>query len=96
MKLKLKEQLKLYIEEFEEKHGLEFDHAVGGDLMGVIAFGDVMFFNMSDIIQDIDSQYDRGLIIQWHEDTLENYPKFINLSSYAMGLRYKTIKNKKP
>ena len=96
MKAKLKEQLKLYIEEFEEKHGLEFDHAVGDDLLGVISFGNTMFFNMSDIIQDIDSQYDKGLIIQWHEDTVENYPKFINLSSYAMGLRYKTIKNKKP
>ena len=91
MKPKLKEQLKLYIEEFEEKHGLEFDHAVGGDLMGVIAFGDVMFFNMSDIIEDIDNEYENHLITQWLYDCMEFSPKYINLNSYAMGLRYEQL-----
>lgn len=85
----------LYIDEFEEKHGLEFDHAVGDDLMGVIAFGFTEFYNMSDIIEDIDSEYPKGLILRWNEETIEHHPKYyINLNSYATGLRYEQLKNK--
>lgn len=85
MKAKLKEILMLYIFEFELKHGLDFDHAVGDDLMGVIAFGDTMFFNISDIIEDIDNEYPEGLILRWNDDVIDHHPKYINLRSYAMG-----------
>lgn len=88
MKQKLKEQLMLYIEEFEEKHGLEFDHAVGDDLMGVIAFGNTIFFNISDIIEDIDNEYPEGLILRWNDDVIDHHPKYINLKSYVMGARF--------
>lgn len=92
MKEKLKIALELYIKEFEKKHKLTFDSAVGNDLMGVLNFGCTSFYSMSDIIEDIDNKYPKGLILQWHEDTIEHYPKCINLRSYAMGLRYEKLK----
>lgn len=92
MKKELKTALELYIKEFENKHELTFDSAVGDDLMGVLDFGCTEFFSMSDIIEDIDNKYPKGLILQWHEDTIEHNPKYINLRTYAMGLRYEQIK----
>ena len=92
MKPELKAVLEIYIKEFEAKHELTFDSAVGNDLMGVLDFGCTNFYNMSDIIQDIDNEYPKGLVLQWHEDTIEHHPKYINLSSYAMGFRYEQLK----
>ena len=91
MKAQLKEALELYIKEFETKHELTFDSAVGNDLMGVLDFRCTEFFNMSDIVEDIDNNYPKGLILQWHEDTIEHHPRYINLRTYAMGFRYEKL-----
>lgn len=91
MKPELKTALEIYIKEFEAKHELAFDSAVGNDLMGVLDFGCTEFFSMSDIVEDIDNNYPKGLILQWHEDTIEHHPKYINLRSYATGLRYEKL-----
>ena len=91
MKEKLKEAIELYIKEFEAKHEIYFDSAIGDDLMGVLDFGCTYFFNISDIVEDIDNNYPKGLILDWNEHTVENHPKYINLNSYAMGLRYEQL-----
>lgn len=88
MKLQLTKALHAYIKAFEKKHDLTFQSAVADDLMGVLDFGSTDFFSMSDVIEDIDNNYQRGLILQWHDDCIENHPKYINLKSYVMGLRY--------
>lgn len=84
----LEAALKEYIRRFEKKHGLSFEHAVSDDLTGVICFGDVFFFHISDIIYDIDNKLPKGLIIDWLYSNLDNQDRYINLHSYAKGLRH--------
>lgn len=33
------------------------------------------------------------LILQWHNDCVDNHEKNINYKSYAMGLRFEDLKN---
>lgn len=87
MRKKLNKILKKYIKKFEKKHDCYFEHAVSDDLMGVICFGDVLFFNINDIIYDIDTKQPKGLIIDWLYDSI-NQDKYINFYSYSKGLRY--------
>ena len=80
-----------YIKAFEKKHGVAFEWARLDDLTGMLCFGD-HFFNMSDVVQDIDKKYQRGEIFNWQDDGVryhfEGGDKVINLSSYMRGLRY--------
>lgn len=87
MRKKLNKILKKYIKKFEKKHDLTFEFAVSDDLMGVISFGDVLFFNINDIVYDIDTKQPKGLIIDWLYDSI-NQDKYINFQSYSKGLRY--------
>ena len=93
MRNKLDKVLGKYIRKFEKKHGLRFEFAVADDLMGVICFGDVLFFDINNIIYDIDTKQPKGLIIDWLYDTM-NQDKYINFQSYSKGLRYEQIKNR--
>jgi len=96
-----KEQLKTafdkacndYVTAFVEKQGYQFDGWIGDDVGGIAEFAGQYFFNIGDIIQDIDTEQPEGLIMQWQDESLEfsyNKPncKFINYKSYCMGLRY--------
>lgn len=80
-----------YIKAFEKKHDVAFDWAVNDDLTGSLSFGD-NYFSMSDIVQDINKKYKKGLIFEWQNASIEAHfksiDKVINLNSYAMGLRY--------
>ena len=87
MRKKLDKILEKYIKKFEKKHGLTFEFAVSDDLMGVIFFGCVFYFDINNIIYDIDTKQPEGLIIDWLYDTM-NHDKYINFQSYSMGLRY--------
>lgn len=93
MRKKLNKILKKYIKKFEKKHDCRFEHAVSDNLMGIICFGDVLFFDINDIIYDIDTNQPKGLIIDWLYDGIyqDNY---INFKSYSKGLRYEQIKNR--
>lgn len=80
-----------YIKKFEKKHDLELDHWVSNDKSGIACFGDIYFFNVSDILYDINNNLPKKLICQWLEDSVgfrEKKGQYINLSSYWMGLRY--------
>ncbi len=93
MRKKLDKILMDYIRKFEEKHEVVFYFAVNDDLMNILCF-DPYYFNISDVIQDIDNDYPKGLIFDWHEDSVEFHPKQINLESYVKGLRFEDNKNK--
>ena len=96
MKLRntLDDILKEYIRLFEEKHEAFFEFAVEDDLMGIICFGD-WYFNISDIIYDIDNDLPKNLIFKWQEDHINDDKnperKVINLQSYARGLRFEDL-----
>ena len=81
MKKQLEKVLKQYIKEFEKKQDLTFEFAVGDNLMEVISFGCVYFFNMSDIIYDIDNNIKDNIIVEWCEYTIQE-KDYINYRTY--------------
>jgi hypothetical protein len=80
-----------YIHKFEKIHGVDLEYAVNDDLTGVLCFGD-NYFNLSDIVYDVDKKLPVRLIYQWQNDGIEAHfkgnEKVINFQSYAKGLRY--------
>ncbi len=90
MRKELDKIIKKYISEFEKKHNLLFEFAVNNDLLNVLSFGSVYYFNTSDVIYDVDNNLPNGLIIDWLENNLEN-EQFINLESYSKGLRHNNL-----
>lgn len=80
-----------YVKKFEKIHGVEFEWAVNDNLMDILCFGDY-YFDIADIIYDIDNKLPVRLIFEWYDDGLEAFrkdpTKEINLRSYAKGLRY--------
>ncbi|TXD47360.1 hypothetical protein [Polaribacter sp. IC073] len=96
MKLKKDLEKSVYkiIKAFEKKHDVYFQYFVCDDVTGMASFGDVLYFNISDICFDIFSEQPKGLIIEWLEDSLENEEENINYQSYARGLRFEDAKNK--
>ena len=95
----LEEILKSYIRKFEAKHDVEMQYAVDDDITGVLDFGGVYFFCITDVIYDIDHDLPKGLILQWAEDSVDDSKnptrQIINLYSYAKGLRYEDLKENK-
>ena len=81
MKKQLEKVLKQYIKEFEKKQDLTFEFAVGDNLMEVISFRCVYFFNMSDIIYDIDNNIKDNIIVEWFEYTIQE-KDYINYRTY--------------
>lgn len=90
MRKELDKIIKKYISEFEKKHDLLFEFAVNDDLLDVLSFGYVYFFNTYDVIFDIDNNLPNGLIVEWLEYNLEN-KQFINLKSYSNGFRIENL-----
>jgi len=93
-----------YVKLFCNKQGIE-DYFWLGDKVGEIAcFNEQYYFNLSDIILDLNSKAKKGLIIQWQEDSIENEMLLstpfeelqdINYNSYIKGVRYKNLKTNK-
>lgn len=90
MRKELDKILMDYIRKFEKKHDVIFDFAVQDDLMNMLCF-DPYYFDITDVIKDIDHKYPKGLILEWNESSVEFYPKQINFESYAKGLRFTEI-----
>lgn len=95
LRKELEETLMAYIRLFEEKHELDLQYIVNDDIMGLLDFGDVYFFNTTDVVYDIDHDLPKGLILQWAEDSVDDGKnptrQTINLLSYAMGLRFEDL-----
>lgn len=94
LRIKLEECLKEYIVLFEEKHQVCFEFAVSDDLTGILSFGCVNYFHISDVIYDIDNKLEKGFIFDWLNDNIEfsESIQHINLHAYANGLRHNQIK----
>jgi hypothetical protein len=75
----------LYVAEFEEKHETELEFWVADDKTGIACFGD-HFFNLGDIIYDIDNDCPKYIIFDWQNHQIENGSK-VNFKSYLMGAR---------
>lgn len=83
------------------KQGISFEDWVGGDIGGIANFGDIYYFSITDIIEDVNNGYKKGLILKWLEDSVDasndttnkyfDEKPYINLKSYAMGLRYENL-----
>ena len=84
-----------YVRKFEKAHGVEFDWATNDDLMGMLCFGD-HYFNISDIIYDVDEKCAVGLIFEWQQACIDaNFrgtTRTISFRSYAAGLRFESLK----
>lgn len=79
-----------WIKKFCKKQEIEFDGFVGNEIGGVASFNEEYFFEMSDIILDLNTKQPKGLILEWQNSIVEN-GAFINYKSYTMGLRHKDI-----
>ena len=77
-----------YIEQFCEKQDVVFDFWVADKVGDIACFGDVLFFNFSDIVFDINTKQPKGKIIDWLNYNLEYPDEYINYVSYANGGRH--------
>lgn len=94
MKKQLENAITNYVNAFEKKHEVEFLFFVNDDVIGVAFISD-SFFNVSDIIYDIDNDCPKDLIWEWYDKTMEmgiEEKPTINYQSYAKGLRYDKLK----
>jgi len=97
---KLKDRYEAIIDEyvrlFEKKHGLELEFWVSDDKTGVAAFGGIYYFNVSDIIYDIENELPKMFICQWLEDCCEYHERKgrnISLHSYFKGIRFEDLED---
>jgi hypothetical protein len=95
---KLKEQYeaacKDYVKIFCDKQEIDFNGWVSGEIGGIAMFCDQYFFNISDIVLDVNTMQKKHLILEWQNDYLDsNFSnQQINYKSYTMGLRYEQLK----
>ncbi len=75
-----------YIVAFEKKHECNMEYFVNDDIMGIVEIAD-HFFNVSDLILDIDNKCPKDLIWEWYDQTLESKQP-MNYQTYIKGLRY--------
>lgn len=85
-----------YIDAFCKKQNLEFDGWVGDEIGQVAGFSSQYYFNLSDIIYDIDTEQLKGNILSWQDESINfnsqlSKPKIINYKSYCIGLRYEDL-----
>lgn len=85
LRKKLENILYQYIDLFEKKHDIFYDGAAGDDILGILLFGDY-FFNITDIVYDIDNNLPEGMIFEWYNMNVEHETN-INLHSYHKGYR---------
>ena len=79
-----------YVRKFSKKQEIEFDGWVGDHIGGIAEFINQYFFNMDDIVYDINNELPKNLILEWQDHCLENSVNF-NYMSYSKGLRAKDI-----
>lgn len=85
-----------YARKFANKQHIDFEFWVADEVGGIACFNSDYFFNISDIVLDINTKQPVGLILDWQNDGVETHfthPEInsINYHSYTMGLRYEHI-----
>lgn len=81
------------IKAFEKKQDMELQFWVSDDVTGVACFGDVLYFNLSDICFDIFTNQPKHRIVDWLECCLEN-EKYQNLNYQTFCKTLKTTEEK--
>jgi len=87
-----------YLNLFALKHSLTFEFWISDEIGSIASFGDTFFFTMDNIMEDINNDYPKNIIMDWHWHCLDvdqylkndkDAPKkpCPNLSHYAMGAR---------
>jgi hypothetical protein len=94
---KFKEICNSYVHAFCKKQELVFDYWIADEVGEIASFSESYFFDIFDIMRDIDSNHPPGLVQQWQDDGVEAHFKdektpMINYKSYCMGLRYENLK----
>jgi hypothetical protein len=87
-----------WVRKFSKKQDIDFDGWVGGEVGGICSFVCQYFFNLSDIILDLNSKQPKGLILQWQNEEVDfnmfkENQQHINYKSYTMGLRHNQLSN---
>jgi len=75
-----------YVQKFCKKQEMTNEGWVNDDV-GDIALCSDFFFNLHDIVWDINSKQPKWKIIDWYYDNLDTPEKAINYYSYTKGLR---------
>ncbi len=83
-----------YVCAFAKKQGLEFDYFMNEMTCDIAVMSDY-YFELPDIIYDIQTSQPKGLILKWQNDGIEYLMKHgfgsINYQSYCAGLRYEDL-----
>ena len=79
-----------YVKLFCKKQRMVFEGWVG-DNVGGVAYCNDFYFDLQDIVLDINSNQKYGIIIDWYYANLETPGKTINYYSYTKGLRVSEI-----
>ena len=79
-----------YLKDFCNKQEMTNEGWVNDDVGGVAICSD-FYFNLRDIVWDINSNQPRGKIIDWYHQNLETPEKSINYYSFTKGLRIADI-----
>ena len=85
-----------WVRKFCNKQSISFDGWLGNEVGGIASFACQYYFNLSDIILDINTKQPKGLILNWQNDGVDfnmfnEHPQHINYKSYTMGLRYEQL-----
>ena len=85
-----------YIKKFCNKQGIEFDGWIGDEVGGIASFACQYFFNLSDIILDLNTKQPKGNILDWQSEGVDfnmfnEKQQHINYKSYTIGVRYKDL-----
>lgn len=85
-----------YIDAFIKKQSISFDGWVGNEVGGIASFACQYFFNLSDIILDLNTKQPKGNILDWQSSDVDfnmfnEKPQHINYKSYTMGLRHEQL-----
>lgn len=85
------------IDIFCKKQDITFDCWIADAVGGVAVFNDIYFISLSDILYDVTTFQDKGLILQWHDYNMNvSREEYINYRSYIKRLRYEDLKREDP
>jgi len=86
LKKKLEGVIGEYIKSFEEKQEMYFEFWVG-DVVGETAFIGDLYLYFGDIRYDLETNQEKGEIIDWYYHTVDNSNDYINYKSWCMGAK---------
>lgn len=79
-----------YVRKFCDKQEMTNGGWVNDDVGGIAICSD-FYFNLHEIVWDINSKQPKGQIIDWYYENLDAPEKAINYYSYTKGLRISDI-----